>query len=83
MDKFHVAAGRILEIHNDRVLTIEGETICTYHPRYYTVPAEYDQTEEPSPEPEFPGGHKGIQSPRRGILAWPWFSIHKKSANRI
>ncbi|WP_151735718.1 hypothetical protein [Paenibacillus tengchongensis] len=82
MDKFHVAAGRIIEIHNDRVITLEGDMICTYHPRYYTVPAEYDQAEE-AMKPELHNGQREEQSPRRRNLAWPWFPLHKKSANRI
>ncbi|QQZ63065.1 hypothetical protein JI735_11550 [Paenibacillus sonchi] len=38
MYKSHVVTGRILEIHADRVLTQQGEMLCTFHPRYYMLP---------------------------------------------
>lgn len=33
-----VVTGRIIEIHANRVLTQQGDTISTYHPRYYILP---------------------------------------------
>lgn len=34
----NVVTGRIIEIHDDRVLTQQGDMVCTYHSRYYTIP---------------------------------------------
>ena len=84
----YVVTGRIIEIHADRVLTQQGDTICTYHPRYYMlpeaetwVPAECDLNEEPATQL---GGNGGAPVPkRRWKTIIPWFSPQKKSANRI
>lgn len=84
----HVVTGRIIEIHADRVITQQGDTICTYHPRYYRLPeaetwepAEGELKEEPIIQL---GGKGGAFVPK---LRWksmiPWFSPQKKSANRI
>lgn len=34
----NVVTGRIIEIHDDRVLTLQGDMVCTFHSRYYTIP---------------------------------------------
>ncbi len=89
----HVIAGRIIEIRNDRVLTQQGDTICTYHFRYYMLPDEEIWTEEQSISRETPGTpqepihdkqhHRLLELVRRWHLAWPRFLHMKKSANRI
>lgn len=38
MYKSNAVTGRIIEIHGDRVLTLQGDMVCTYHSRYYTIP---------------------------------------------
>lgn len=45
MYKSRVVTGRIIEIHGDRVLTQQGDMICTYHSRYYTMPEAEDWTQ--------------------------------------
>jgi hypothetical protein len=88
MYKPTVVAGRIIEIHANRVLTQQGEVLSTYHPRYYTLPdaelrtqAECDLEEQPEPDLTTVNG---IQVPkRRWNPMWPWLSPQKKSANRI
>lgn len=88
MHTSRIVTGRIIEIHAERVLTQQGDTISTFHPRYYKlpeaerwVPPECDLNEEPVIEI---GSKDGVQPPRR---RWntrlPWFSLQKKSANRI
>ena len=88
MHNSRVVTGRIIEIHAERVLTQQGETISTFHPRYYKLPeaeiwgpAECDLNEEPMIEI---GNKGGLQpSRRRWNNRLPWFSPQKKSANRI
>ncbi|MNC43891.1 hypothetical protein D3C75_927760 [compost metagenome] len=85
MYKPTVVAGRIIEVHADRVLTQQGEMLCTYHPRYYKLPEAELWTHDPEEEPEPGLGQaRGIQMPKR---RWnpmrPWFTLQKKSANRI
>lgn len=88
MYKPTVVAGRIIEIHADRVLTQQGEVFSTYHPRYYTLPdaeiwtqAECDLDEKSQPDLAV---IDGIQVPkRRWNPVWLWFLPQKKSANRI
>ncbi|MDQ0196307.1 hypothetical protein [Paenibacillus wynnii] len=38
MYKSHVVTGRVIEIQGDRILTQQGDVICTYHSRYYMLP---------------------------------------------
>lgn len=45
MYKSRIVTGRIIEIHGDRVLTQQGDMICTYHSRYYTLPDTEDWTQ--------------------------------------
>ncbi|AIQ39062.1 hypothetical protein MKZ24_02025 [Paenibacillus sp. FSL R7-0297] len=83
-----VVTGRIIEIHANRVLTQQGDTISTYHPRYYILPeaemwtpAEADLNEASFIEL---GGKGGASVPKRRWKArMPWFTPQKKSANRI
>ncbi|WNS41754.1 hypothetical protein [Paenibacillus sp. MMS20-IR301] len=88
MDKPCVVAGRIIEIHADRVLTQQGDVISTYHPRYYKLPdaepwilAGYDLKEEP--DVQLNDKRKASVPKRRWQIMSPWFSPQKKSANRI
>ena len=88
MNNSLVVTGRIIEIHADRVLTQQGDTISTYHPRYYILPeaetwtpAEVDLNEAPVIQL---GGKGGASVPKRRWKAMiPWFTPQKKSANRI
>ncbi|QWU16670.1 hypothetical protein [Paenibacillus sophorae] len=92
MYKSHVIAGRIIEIRNDRVLTQQGDTTCTYHFRYYMLPDEETWTEtrsisrgtpETPQEPISPKQHRFLGLGGRWHIAWPRFLHMKKSANRI
>jgi hypothetical protein len=88
MHNSHIVAGRIIEIQADRVLAQQGDTISSYHPRYYTLPeaelrapAECDLNEESVIEIGSKGGARPL---RRGWnVRIPWLSPQKKSANRI
>jgi hypothetical protein len=88
MNNSYVVAGRIIEIQANRVLTQQGDTICSYHPRYYMLP-EAELWTPPECElkeaPVIQLGGKGGSSvlPRRWKAMMPWFSPQKKSANRI
>ncbi len=88
MYKSHVVTGRIIEIHADRVLTQQGEMLCTFHPRYYMLPdvetwtpEKCDLKEEPVMILHDQGG--GRSRKRRWSAVRPWFPQQKKSANRI
>ncbi|MRN55451.1 hypothetical protein [Paenibacillus monticola] len=88
MYKSHVVAGRIIEINADRVLTQQGDMFCTYHPRYYMLPAVETWTEaECDPEEDTAtqkqGNITGDLPKRRWNPIKSWFSLQKKSANRI
>lgn len=88
MYKSHVAAGKIIEIQADRVLTQQGDTFCTYHFRYYMLP-EAEKWTEAEAEPEEGsaiqkrGWFREKQRKQAGSPAKPWFTLQKKSANRI
>lgn len=88
MYKSHVIAGRIIEIHADRVLTQQGDMICTYHFRYYMLPeAETWGPDECGLKEESTINsveQSGTQPPKRSWRTMkPWFLLQKKSANRI
>lgn len=88
MYKSHVVAGKIIEINADRVLTQQGDMFCTYHPRYYMLPAvemwtEADYGSEEDTAAQQQGDIMGVIPKRRWNPIRPWFSLQKKSANRI
>ncbi|MDT3428303.1 hypothetical protein J2Z22_003895 [Paenibacillus forsythiae] len=93
MYKSNVIAGRIIEIRNDRVLTQQGDTICTYHFRYYMLPDEEtwtdtegisrDAFETPPQEPVPSAQHRFPGLGRRWHRGWPRFLHMRKSAHRI
>ena len=89
MYKSHVVTGRIIEIQDDRILTQQGDAVCTYHSRYYMLPplesgeeVERDPINEVSVITQLDTLGKQI-SKRSWIPAISWFPLHKKSANRI
>ncbi|GGA31796.1 hypothetical protein [Paenibacillus physcomitrellae] len=45
MYKSHVVEGRLLELHDDYVVTVRGDMISTYHRRYYMLPDEEHSAE--------------------------------------
>ncbi|AIQ55988.1 hypothetical protein [Paenibacillus borealis] len=88
MNHSRVVTGRIIEINDNRVLTQQGETLCTYHPRYYMLPeaetwtpAECDLNE--APVIQLGGIGRASVPTRRWKARLHWFSPQKKSANRI
>jgi len=87
MYKSHVVTGRIIEIQGDRVLTQQGDTLCTYHSRYYMMPpvdAELETESGLTVVPVISVPEAGVSRFRKSRSpARPWFSIQKKSANRI
>lgn len=79
MYKSHVVAGRIIEIQDNRILTQQGDTFCTYHTRYYMLPPKDMETEvKVEAKEQTEPGHKWKWNSIR-----PWFTPQKKSANRI
>ncbi|AIQ44856.1 hypothetical protein R70723_02265 [Paenibacillus sp. FSL R7-0273] len=88
MYKSTVVAGRIIEVQADKVLTQQGEMLCTYNPRYYKLPdAELWTQAECEPdkvqEPERDRSSRQLMPGRRWNRVLPLFSPQKKSANRI
>ncbi|KGE19566.1 hypothetical protein [Paenibacillus wynnii] len=88
MYKSHVVTGRVIEIQGDRILTQQGDAICTYHSRYYMLPpieAEIEVELEVDTSLFTDNDINRSEDPsRRGwIPLRPWFILQKKSANRI
>ncbi|WP_159081759.1 hypothetical protein [Paenibacillus sp. CAA11] len=42
MYQSHVVEGRIMELREDRVVTVQGDTVSTYSLRYYMLAGEED-----------------------------------------
>lgn len=98
MYKSYVMSGRILEIHDDRVLTQQGDVISSYHPRYYMLPEEeawFEEAPATSAEmqqkaaearqeavPDFKGAYSFAPRKRPKPWAMPRFGLYRKSANR-
>ena len=89
MYKSHVVTGRVIEIQGDRILTQQGDTICTYHSRYYMLPPLETGIEIEGNQVDAPlfADNDMNRSEDPGRRSWippiPWFTLHKKSANRI
>ncbi|ANS76830.1 hypothetical protein AWM70_21450 [Paenibacillus yonginensis] len=91
MYKSHVAEGRLLELHNDYVVTVQGDMISTYHRRYYMLPEEElsaeapaDPSDEKLEEAAF-DRRTERKSRRERKIRWPHLSLPaflSKDANR-
>jgi hypothetical protein len=88
MYKSHVVTGRIIEIQEDRILTQQGDAVCTFHSRYYILPPVESVRENERDFIEAPLT-AGLEEQRNEVPKWswiparPWFTLQKKSANRI
>ncbi|MBO2945403.1 hypothetical protein JJQ72_15610 [Paenibacillus sp. F411] len=87
-----VVTGRIIEIRDDHVVTLQGDTVSTYHLKYYTMTNEellslpeaeaaMVQAAAARSEEEEVTGVRGWLSRERNPLT-SWLTIWKKSANR-
>lgn len=88
MYKSHVVTGRIIEIQENKVLTQQGDVLCTYHSRYYMLPPqEMGQESDVSPIDAPLITRQNERENEDVKKSWlpikPWFSLHKKSANRV
>ncbi len=87
MYKSYVVTGRIVEIQGNRVLTQQGDVMCSYHSRYYFLPPSGEVEEDNLTkdtidplytEPVIEGIKETKWSPSK-----LWLTSQKKSANRI
>ncbi|WP_334074758.1 MULTISPECIES: hypothetical protein [Paenibacillus] len=68
-----VITGKIIEMRGDSVVTVQGDTVNTYHLRYYSLrEVEVEPLPESEPEP----------LPKRGGLRGLWTSLRKRDAER-
>jgi len=68
-----VITGRIIEMRGDSVVTVQGDTVSTYHLRYYSL---REVEVEPQPQPEVEPLHE------RGGLRGLWAGLQKRGADR-
>lgn len=68
-----VITGRIIEMRGDSVVTVQGDTVSTYHLRYYSL-------REVEVEPLSRSEAESL--PERGGLRGLWASLQKRDADR-
>jgi len=89
MYKSHVVTGKIIEIQADRILTQQGDAVCTYHSRYYMLPPvetgmEVERDPINASSILVPLDQAEDRDAKKSwITAFSWLPLHKKSANRI
>ncbi|MDO7906680.1 hypothetical protein Q5741_09625 [Paenibacillus sp. JX-17] len=90
MYQSHVIAGRVMEIRGDQVIVQQGDTVCSYHLRYYMLVNEESFEAEPVMETV---QHYSEPDSSTAVLPYrkrwkPWIelarsSFAKKNAHRI
>ncbi|WP_138495182.1 hypothetical protein [Paenibacillus pinistramenti] len=88
MYKSLIMEGRLLELHNDYAVTIQGDMVSTYHRRYYMLPEgdyplqalEDNQDTAVQQEEKRSLAGRGFHF-RRPKLAW--LPLLNKGANRV
>ena len=85
-----VVSGKVIEIRDDQVVTVQGDIVSTYHLDYYmmvnedTLPLTEQEMDSLADRQQAPLG----ESASWGLLqrewkpAFTWLSIWKKSTNR-
>ncbi|MFC7680541.1 hypothetical protein [Paenibacillus sp. GCM10028914] len=75
-----VVTGKIIEIRDDHVVTLQGDTVSTYHLRYYKM---LDEEPLPLMEPEYEAEANSVGLFQRDWKPFvSWMFTWKKSANR-
>lgn len=85
-----VVTGKIIEIRDDQVVTLQGDTVSTFHMRYYMMVNEepLPLTEKEAAESEALMVSDSAETDSAGVYRrdwkplFSWLNTWKKSANR-